>query len=71
MERSRRYPAQTITDVDNANDIALLVNIPTQAKSQLYRLERAAGGIGLYVNADKSEYMNYNQRGDKMEVLWN
>ena len=30
-ERSRRYPAQTITDADYADDIALLVNAPTQA----------------------------------------
>ena len=28
--RSRRYPAQMITDVDYADDIALRVNIPTQ-----------------------------------------
>ena len=26
--------------------------------------ERAAGGIGLHVNADKTEYMCFNQRGD-------
>ena len=28
-ERSRRYPAQTITDADYADDIALLANTPT------------------------------------------
>ena len=27
-ERSRRYPAQTITDVDYADDLALLANTP-------------------------------------------
>ncbi len=27
-ERSRRYPAQTITDADYADDIALLANAP-------------------------------------------
>ena len=27
-ERSRRYPAQTITDADYADDIALLANTP-------------------------------------------
>ena len=26
-------------------------------------MERAAGGIGLHVNADKTEYMSFNQRG--------
>ncbi len=56
-ERSRRYPAQTITDVDYADDIALLANTPTQAESLLHCLERAAGGIALHVNADKIEFM--------------
>ena len=62
--RSRRYPTQTITDADYADDIALLVNKPTQAESLLHSLERAAGGIGFYVNADKTEYICFNQRGD-------
>ena len=62
-ERSRRYPAQTITDADYAEVIALLANTPTQAESLLHSLERAAGGIGLYVNADKTDYMYFNQRG--------
>ena len=58
-ERSRRYIVQTITD-----DIALLANSFTQAESLLRSLERAAGGIGLQVNADKTEYICFNQRGD-------
>ena len=63
-ERSRRYPAQTITDANYADDIALLANTLTQAETQLHSLERAAVGIGLHVNADKTEYMCFNQRGD-------
>ena len=63
-ERSRKYPAQTITDADYVDDIALLANTPAQAESLLHSLERAAPGIGLYVNADKTEYMYFNQRGD-------
>ena len=47
-----------------ADDIALLANTPTQAETPLYSLERAAGGISLHVNADKKEYMCFNQRGD-------
>ena len=31
---------------------------------RLHSLERAAAGIGLYVNAHKTEYMCYNQTGD-------
>ena len=47
-ERSRRYPAQT----------------PTQAKIPLHCLERATVSIGLHVNADKTEYICFNQNGD-------
>ena len=51
--RSRRYPTQTLTDADYADDIVLLANAPTQAESLLYSPEKAAGGIDLHVNADK------------------
>ena len=37
--RSRRYPAQTITNTDYADDIALLANTPTQAESLLQSLD--------------------------------
>ena len=63
-ERSRRYPAQTIMDMNYADDIALLANALTQAKTLLHCLERAAAGIGLHVNAHKMEYMCFYQRGD-------
>ena len=62
-KRSRRYPEKTITDADNADDIAILANTPNQAETLLHSLERAAG-IGLHVNAHKTEYMCYNQTGD-------
>ena len=64
MKRSRRYPAKTITDADYADDIAILANTPDQAETLLHSLERAAAGIGLYVNAHKTEYMCYNQTWD-------
>ena len=63
-KRSRRYPAKTITDADYADDIALLANAPTQAETLLHSLERAAAGIGLDVNAHKTDYMCFNQTGD-------
>ena len=52
-KRSRRYPAKTITDADYADDIAILANTPNQA-----------AGIGLHVNAHKTEYSCFNQTGD-------
>ena len=63
-KRNRRYPAKTITDADYADDIALLANTPNQAETLLHSLERAAAGIGLNVNAHKTEYMCFNQAGD-------
>ena len=63
-KRSRRYPAKTITDADYADDIALLANTPNQAETQLHSLERAAAGIGLHVNAHKTEFMCFNKKGD-------
>ena len=63
-KRSKRYPAKTITDADYADDIAILANTPDQAETLLHSLERAAAGIGIYVNAHKTEYMCYNQTGD-------
>ena len=61
---SKRYPAKTITDADYADDLALLANTPNQAEALLHSLERAAAGIGLHVNAHKTEYMCYNQTGN-------
>ena len=58
------YPAQTITDADKTNDIALLANATTQAEIQLHSLERAAAGVYLHVNAHKTKYMCFNQRGE-------
>ena len=63
-KRSRRYPAKTITDADYADDIAILANTPNLAETQLYSLERAAAGIGLHVNAHKTEYMCNSQTGE-------
>ena len=42
----------------------LLANAPAQAETLLHSLERAAAGIGLHVNAHKTEYMCFNQRGN-------
>ena len=62
-KRSRRYPAKTITDADYTDDITILANTPTQAETLQHSLERAVGGIGLHVNAHKTEYMCLNQTG--------
>ena len=60
-EKRKRYPAQTITDTDY---IALLANAPAKAETVLHSLEWAAAGIGLHLNAHKTEYMCFNQTGN-------
>ena len=60
-EKSRRYPAQRNTNVDYADDIVLLANTPALAEILLRSLKREAGDIGLHFNADKTEYMCFNQ----------
>ena len=54
----------SFTDADYADDIAILANTSNQAEKLLHSLERAAAGIGLHINAYKTEYMSYNQTGD-------
>ena len=56
-KRSRRYPAETITDAAYTDDIAIPANAPAQAENLLHSLEQAAAGIVLHVNAHKTEYM--------------
>ena len=61
-KESWRYHTQTIKDVDYADDIELLANTHALAKTLLHSLKRAAAGIGLHVNAHKTEYMCFNRR---------
>ena len=56
-------------DTDNADDIALLANTPTQAESLLHSLEQAAGDIGLYMNTNKTEYMTCSNREGAISTL--
>ena len=56
--RSRQSLAENIMDTDNADDIALFANTPTQSKCLPHSLEVAAGCFGLHLNADKTEYIS-------------
>ena len=42
----------------------ILANSPNQAETLLHSLEQAAPGIGLHVNAHKTEFICFNQAGD-------
>ena len=64
MAWRKQHPTQTIWDAVNAEDIALQANLPTQTEFLLHSLELAACGLGLPVNAEKTEYMCFFQKGD-------
>ena len=56
-ERSKRYPTQTITDAD---DIALLANVPAQAETRLQSLEWAAVSIEISGSVNLFIYLGCN-----------
>ena len=64
FKENSRFFYSSFLYADYADDIAILVNAPAQAETLLHSLERAAAGIGLHVNARKTEYICYNQTGE-------
>ena len=64
MKKARilRYPVESMTDADKTDDVTLLANTTTQAESLLHKLEQPAGSIGLYADANKREYMRFEQK---------
>ena len=49
--RSRRHPAVKLTDVDYADDLAIISDNLTDGTILLHQLEQATSEIGLYINA--------------------
>ena len=58
--RGRRQPPIYVTDLDFADDIALLCEEIEQAQKLLNSVEAEAAKVGLHVNAKKTEAMPYN-----------
>ncbi len=48
-KRSKRYPVKTITDVDYADDLALLANTPNQAETLLNSLDKRIDFMETYL----------------------
>ena len=78
--QSRRHPATVLTDLDFADDIALLSEEIEQAQQLLERLEQQSAKVGLHLNDKKTKVMAYNQdtpvdittrKGEKLEVVKN
>ena len=57
--KSSRYPAEYITDTDYADDIAVTSNTLKDVNILLLKIESAAKYIGLIVNTNKTEYINF------------
>ncbi|KAI8519362.1 hypothetical protein Bbelb_026190 [Branchiostoma belcheri] len=57
-KRSRRYPAVNLTDLDFADDLALVAQLVKDAESLLQSLEKAASYVGLYCNEAKTEFIS-------------
>ena len=64
--QSRRLPAQVITDLDFADDIALLSNEIKEAQELLSRVERECAVVGLGINAKKTKYITRNNRDEEV-----
>ena len=62
--RRRRIGPFNITDLDFADDIALLSNTASQAQELLDKVEHAALRVGLHMNAKKPQFMAFNQPHD-------
>ena len=62
--RSRRIGPQIVSDLDFADDIALLSEEISSAQRFLYNLENEANKVGLHLNNSKTEVMIFNQEYD-------
>ena len=58
--RSQSQSGVTLTDLDFADDIALLSDKIEQAQSILSRVQRECQKVGLALNAKKTKYITYN-----------
>ena len=64
-QKSRRFPAVKITDADYTDDLAVLADILKDATTLLHNIEKTAKETGLYLNADKTEFICLNQEASE------
>ena len=63
--KSRRYPEIKITDVDYADDLAIVTDKTSEATILLHKFENTAKEIGLNINAGMTEFISINQGENK------
>ena len=59
-QRSRRVKAKTITDLDFADDIALISDLVSEAQELLPAVKKECNQVGLQINAPKTKFISYN-----------
>ena len=67
--RSKRVPPTVITDLDFADDLAVFTEEIWQAQEVLNLLEAEASKVGLYCNATKTEYQQFNISLDHAPIV--
>ena len=65
--KSRRTPATSITDLDFADDIALISDQVQETQELLTRIEKATAKVGLCINVKKTVVMPFHQT-DNVEI---
>ena len=67
--KSRRHPALCVTDIDYADEIALLSDSVDKAEKLLHNVEIAVKLIGLHINEKKTQYVTFNQNPLKLTTI--
>ena len=67
--QSSRYPAQHLTDLDFADDLALTSDSIKDAETLLQSLEEAASKVGLYCNEGKTEFITTSPKPTDLRSL--
>ena len=58
-----------VTDIDYADDIAVLSDSVDKAEKLLHNVEMAAKLIGLHIDEKKTQYMTFNQNPSKLTTI--
>ena len=66
--KSTHHPSKHITDIDYADDIALLSNQINNAEILLQSLETAAHKVALTLNSTKTERILLNEMKNQLEM---
>ena len=66
--KSRWYLTETMTDTNYADNLVLFVNTAAQVEFLLHSQEQEAGGIDLYVNANKTKYIFFSTKRNHLSL---